>query len=437
MEKKYLFIALGVILLGIAAIMWAVNRRPDTDRIFTNTYIHGVPVGGMLPVEAEAALMEHFQPTLESRLVQYSINGEIVAQFTFADFGAKFNFSDMVQEAASRRRFFGRTHNVTSWPPGFSVVPERVQSILAGLARQVDVAPQNAGFKLVDGKIVVTPEKAGRSLDVNELFLVTELALGSFQSGVAELVMHKIPPTYTVANFDFAVSVLGSFRTKYDGDDNCPRVYNVRLASERINNRTLFPGEVFSAGEHIAAHKPNSGYKAAIVLVNGEPVEDVGGGVCQVVSTLYNAALAAELPITQRHNHSAPVSYVEKGFDATVAGDYFDLKFKNNTEHPILIASQMKNGELIITIHGFESRPEERTIRFAATRVEVTPPAAYREIIDATVPRGQQHVILESQMGYTIELRKHVYMDGKEVEVVKINTSVYKPLQGVIAIGAG
>ena len=438
MGKKYLIFMVAITLLGIAAIAWAISRRPDADRIFTNTYIHGVPVGGMSLVEAEAALMEHFQPALEGQTLQYTINGEAVAEFTFADFGARFNFIPLVQEAMSHRglRNLWLSHSITE-PPGFTVTPERVQSIFAGLSRQVDVEPQNAGFKLQDSKIVVTAEKDGRSLDIQALSLATEQVLAGFESGVVEIILHTISPEYTKSAFDFTVSVLGSFRTKYDGDDSCPRVYNVRLASERISNRVLFPGEVFSAGEHIAAHLPNSGYKAAIVLVKGEPVEDVGGGVCQVVSTLYNAALAAELQIIQRHNHSAPVSYVEKGFDATVAGDYFDLKFKNDTAHPILIVSQMKNGELIITIHGYESRPAGRSIRFSAHKVEVVPPGDYREIVDATVPLGERHVISESQMGYSIELRKHVYIDGKEVEVIKINTSVYKPLQGVIAIGAG
>ena len=442
MDKKY--IVYTAIALVFAAFL-IMARPPGDNKIFANTYIHGVPVGGLLPIEAEATLMEHFQQAFENQRIQYKLDGEVVAEFSFASFGASLEFGRLVQEAGHSSRLrnvsrrvsglFGQSHNIDTMP-NFVIVPERVQSVFSTLSRDVNIEPKNAGLKLEDGKIVVIAEKYGHSLDIEAVALSTQQILATLEGGAVEIATREISPEHKTSEFEFVVSVLGAFRTRYSGYDGCPRLHNVRLAAERINNHTIFPGEVFSAGEHIAANLPNSGYKPAVVLVRGEPVEDVGGGVCQVVSTLYNAVLAAELTIVQRHNHSAPVSYVEKGFDATVAGDYFDLKFENNTEHPILVVSQMKNGELYITIHGFESRPPERSIRFSAYRTEIMQPAAYREIVDATVPRGQRQVILESQMGYSVELRKHIYIDGQEVEVVKINTSVYKPLQGVIAIGA-
>jgi vancomycin resistance protein YoaR len=171
--------------------------------------------------------------------------------------------------------------------------------------------------------------------------------------------------------------------------------------------------------------------------VRGKPVEDVGGGVCQVVTTLYNAVLRAELEIIQRHNHSARVGYVDAGFDATVAGDYLDLKFKNNSARPILITSQFENGRLFVKIHGVETRQYGRSLKFEAKQIELIPPSPYREVVDPKIPRGERLVTLESQPGYRFELYKCVFVDGKEIEKIKINTSVYKPLQGIITIGAG
>lgn len=438
--------AIAIICICILLMAFAIGAPPENDRIYTRTYIYGVSVGGLTATEAEAVLMEHFQPGLEAQTIKYSLNGEVIAEFTFAHLGAEYDFSSLIQEAMDysqlrnlpRRigRMFGFTYRIDA-PVGLKIIPQRVEGVFSGLIRQIDILPKNASFALENGNIVVSAETVGHGIDIRALATATEKILHSFESGVVELVLRDIVPDYITADFDFPVSVLGSFRTKYKGDDTDPRVFNVRLASDRINNQVLYPGETFSAGTVIAAHKPNSGYKPAIVLVKGEPVEDIGGGVCQVVSTLYNAVLVAELPVIQRHNHSAPVSYVSGGFDATVAGDYYDLKFKNNSKHPVLIVSQMKNGELIITIHGYETRPPERSIRFSANRVKVTQPEPYREVVDATVPFGERYVLLEPQKGYHIELLKHVYIDGKEVEIVKINTSVYKPLQGVIAIGAG
>jgi len=391
--------------------------------------------------------MEHFQPTLETQVIKYTLNNDSIAEFTFDELGARYNFDELVQTAInySNRcgllcrmgRLLGRPHKIES-AATVTVAVDKLENVFATLSTKVDVAPQNAALALEGNEIIKKPDSVGRGIDFLLAAEATNNLIESGTGGTIELILQSLPPLYTTADLDFPVVVLGSFSTRYDGNaDTDPRVYNLRLASERIHNQMLYPDEVFSAGAFIGAHLPNSGYKPAIVLVRGEPVEDIGGGVCQVVSTLYNAVLLAELAIVQRHNHSAPVSYVGYGFDATVAGDYFDLKFKNNTTRPLLITSQMQRGQLIISVHGYDARPPERSIRFSANRVEILAPEPYREIVDATLPRGERFVTLESQLGYHIELLKHVYMNGQEVEVIKINTSVYKPLQGVIAIGAG
>jgi len=402
-------------------------------------------VGGLTAHEAIAALMEH--SNFDEQTVKYTVNGETKAEFTFAELGATYDFSEPVQSAInySNRcsllcwvgRILGRPHKIET-TPNVTVDKEKFDAAFAAVSAKVDIAPQDAALALENGTVTVKPSSGGHGVDTSLAVEATTSLLNSGTGGTVELTIRPQAPRYTETDLDFPVTVLGTFSTRYDGNANAdPRVYNVRLASERIHNQMLYPGEVFSAGALIGAHLPNSGYKSAIVLVRGEPVEDIGGGVCQVVSTLYNAVLHAELAIVQRHNHSAPVSYVGHGFDATVAGDYFDLKFKNNTPHPVLITSQMQRGQLTISIHGFDSRPPERSIRFSSNRIEIVAPAPYREVVDATLPRGERFVTLESQLGYHIELLKHVYMNGQEVEVVKINTSVYKPLQGVIAIGAG
>jgi len=403
-------------------------------------------VGGLAAEEAIAALMERFQPELELRVIEYNVNGTVALTKTFADFGARYDFSSHVTTALQYRetiniprrfmRIFGRSSNIGD-PAPVLFNAERMESILCELSSQIDRPPKNAAFMLENGIINITPEAVGAGIDINTASEVTKNILNSAQSGTVNLTLSDFSPLYTVSDLNFPVSVLGSFYTALADDATSPRLYNVRLASDRLNNQTIYPGGVLSASEIIAANVPNSGYKAAIVLVRGEPVEDVGGGVCQVVTTLYNAVLLAELEVVQRHNHSSLVSYVGYGFDATVAGDYFDLKFKNSTEHPILVTSAVLNGRLEISIHGLESRPPEREIRFAANRVDIISPGDYREVVDAALPVGARLVVSESQMGYKYELVKHVYVNGREVEQVVVNTSTYKALQGVIAVGAG
>jgi vancomycin resistance protein YoaR len=114
-----------------------------------------------------------------------------------------------------------------------------------------------------------------------------------------------------------------------------------------------------------------------------------------------------------------------------------DLKFKNNTPRPILITSRIENEKLYVEIHGLETRESGRQLRFEVRQVEIIPPEPYREVVDPSVPFGQRQITLESQMGYHVELYKLVLINGVEISQEKINSSVYKPLQGVIAIGAG
>ena len=442
-------ILLILIALGLFAVLVAhvfSNPAEETDRIYTNIYIHGVSVGGLTAEEANAALMERFQPELEARTIEYHAGGNPAVAFTFADFGATYDFGNLISAAlnyANLRnlpqrlmRILGRAHNINE-PALIQISPERMESILCEISRKIDRPPVNASFVLENGNINVIPEAQGFGIDINHITNATDEILNSQHSGVVNITLLDFAPLFTTENFQFDVSTLGAFQTTYTDSHDTPRMYNIRLAADRINNQTVYPGGVFSAGAIIAANAQNSGYKSAIVLVRGEPVEDVGGGVCQVVTTLYNAVLAAELEIVQRHNHSSLVSYVEYGFDATVAGDYFDLKFRNNTEHPLLVTSEVTNGRLTVAIHGSESRPAERSIRFSTNRVDIISPGPYREIVDAAIPAGERHIILESQMGYKYELIKHVYINGVEVETIVINTSTYRALQGVVAIGAG
>jgi vancomycin resistance protein YoaR len=449
MKKKYVTI-IAIVTIAIIAVMIAVfsTSPSEVDRIYTHIYIHGVPVGGMTIQEAEAALMERFQPLLEAQLVAYTINGQVVAEFTFKDFGARFDFRELTEQALAfssmrnlpRRleRMFGRPHEIVA-PAQYFFKVERIEDVLTKLSAQFDQPPRNAIFSISaeNNQVVVSREVTGHGINIREAALATQNILNTLASGTVALNVQPISPRYTEADFKFTTSLIGFYQTSLAENNSDARMHNVRLASERIHNQVLYPGQVFSAGGLIRANLPNSGYKPAIVLVRGEPVEDIGGGVCQVVTTLYNAVLRAELEIVQRHNHSARVSYADVGFDATIAGDYLDLKFKNSTDRPLLITSRIEGGQLHVGIIGYESRPAGRTLRFIAHRIEMIPPEPYREVIDPTIPTGERFITLESQMGYHVELFKYVFMGGEEIERVKINTSIYKPLQGVIAIGAG
>lgn len=128
------------------------------------------------------------------------------------------------------------------------------------------------------------------------------------------------------------------------------RVSNIRLAAKRIDGYKLQPGETFSFNDIVGKRDAKSGFKKAAIIVNGEFDEDMGGGVCQLSSTLYNAADKADLQIIERHSHSRKVGYLSSGRDAAVSYGYLDLKFKNTKEYPLEIAAWVKDNKVYASI---------------------------------------------------------------------------------------
>lgn len=147
----------------------------------------------------------------------------------------------------------------------------------------------------------------------------------------------------------FGSTSLGSFSTKFNAD-NEPRVNNIKIASEAVNGTLIKSGEVFSYNSTVGPTTEARGYKKAKIFVDGKEKQGFGGGVCQVSSTVYNAAVAAEMEITERHAHSKDVAYVAKDKDAATSYGVIDLKFKNTKEHPIKVISYVKENTIFVEI---------------------------------------------------------------------------------------
>lgn len=143
-------------------------------------------------------------------------------------------------------------------------------------------------------------------------------------------------------------AVLGTYTTYYDA--KIPRANNVVLAASRINGVVVKPGESFSFSKTILPRTAENGYVNAPIIVNKKYTNGIGGGVCQVSSTLYAAMVSASLPATERHAHSLPSHYIPEGLDATIAGNSKDLKFTNTFKHSIVINASADNGTLTVTI---------------------------------------------------------------------------------------
>lgn len=143
-------------------------------------------------------------------------------------------------------------------------------------------------------------------------------------------------------------TVTGTCTTSYE--DNVSRAINVELAASRVNGVVVQPGQSFSFSRTILPRTTENGYVTGPIFVGGKESTGIGGGVCQVSSTLYAAMLSAGLPATERHAHSLPVDYLPAGYDATIAGNYKDLKFVNTFSQPVMIQANAEGGVLTVSL---------------------------------------------------------------------------------------
>jgi len=228
--------------------------------------------------------------------------------------------------------------------------------------------------------------------------------------------------------------LLGTYTTSYSSSGSA-RKNNVQRAASLVDGHVLFPGEQISVYNCIAPIEVSNGYELAHAYVGTEVVDAAGGGVCQVATTLYNAAIRAELEIVQRNCHSLRVSYVPISADAAIAGGVLDLKLRNNLDAPIYIEACYDGANLSFNVYGEEYRPSNRTIEFESIQTGViSPPDEPIYTEDKTLEPGTEQVTAAAVTGYTGELWKYVYVDGVRTESIRMNSSKYQASAAKVSI---
>ena len=237
-------------------------------------------------------------------------------------------------------------------------------------------------------------------------------------------------PDYTVSEYKALLfrDVLGQCTTDFNpGNKN--RTTNVLLATDFCNGVILMPGDVFSYNDVVGERTAERGFKEATIYVGNSAEDGLGGGVCQVTSTIYYAALRGDLKIVERYAHSREVTYVPKGEDATVAWGSKDFKFENNTGFPMKVVTSHKSNNLTVKLYG--TNLQNKTVKIETTILSKTPFEVVYEV-DETLTPGTEEVKSNGYTGYQTESYRVVYIDGVEVSRTFENKSTYKKYDKVI-----
>lgn len=282
-----------------------------------------------------------------------------------------------------------------------------------------------------DGTITVTEAVPGCTFDREAARSIMKAHTNEGETFVIPCSV-KLPP-YTKAEMEEGLfrDTLSTFTTDFS-TSSANRCENIRLASNSINNTLMMPGDVFSFNDALGERTAARGYKPAGAYAAGETVTAVGGGICQVSSTLYNSALLANLEIVSRRSHQMTVSYVKVGRDATVNWGTTDFKFKNSTGHPIKILSTVNGKKITISIVGMQTIPNMK-VEIITNTVSVIPPE--EKIVEDSEKEVGYTSTKKGSNGYVVDAVRVVYSGDTEVKRENLTRSRYNPTKTVVTVG--
>ena len=433
----------GLILTVGAALFLAAGApalADETDTISKNVYIGGVNVSGMTEEQATKAVEEKLGKGTGGN---YTVKiGDETTTATAENFGMEWTNREVVHEAmevakgGNLIKQYKDKKDLQVEPKNFEVAyapnEQAVKTYVEKLAEEYNRDAEEGDITFANGYPEVTGGETGIAVNVDQSVSSIMKALegdGTELTVVAEVQK----PSVTKEELSQVKDVLGTATTYYGS--SYERNTNVEVGASKINGTLIMPGETFSVTAAVTPFNADNGYYPAPSYESGQVVDTYGGGICQVSTTLYNAVLRAELEVTERHNHSMIVTYVDPSADAAIAeSSGKDFVFVNNTDYPIYIDGHTADKKITFTIYGVETRAKNRTVAYESEVIEKKVPEADQIIADASQPIGVISVS-SAHIGYKARLWKIVKENGVEVSREQVNSSNYKMSPRTATVG--
>jgi len=420
--------------------------------------VEGISIGGMTLTEARAAL----EPVVNDHHSVGNLQltyGTRVFSLDLGKVGGSSNLEDVLAEAYRLGKtgdyltMKAEVEDVKTVGRSFSLTASydfsQVLTDIALIAEELDTAPVNAGiagFDPATRNIEFTDGVVGLTVQQEELVqIITEAILNDIYTPIAIPVL-ETPPAITRADIAGKYVLRAKATTSFNGSSS-NRIFNINKGSALIDGTILKPGEEFSTNDKLGTRTTKNGWKMAGAYVGGAVVEEPGGGVCQLSSTLYNAVVKADLEIVYRRNHSMPVTYISEGLDATInsVGNIIDFQFKNNTSSDILIVSYTEGKNLIFEIYGLPfATSEYDEIKLTAEKTATLSPSSETveiEVAEGTekptggkMKAGETYVAVTRRNGSSWQSYKNYYKNGELVRKEPLASSTYKAMAGEIWI---
>lgn len=357
-KEKIVFSIIAIFVVVTVAIMAFNFTYVYNGRIARNIYIEGMSVSGMKPDDVKEELNKKYK--VDNIKFEYNDKEYVIKPETV---GLKYNIDQIVDEAYGYTRdgsYYKDLYNYfslknKSLKKNIEVVydSDKMKKEIEKIAKTLDKAPKDATIK-IDGSIKTTKSSDGVKLNISKTLSNLTSSIDNKKKETIPLVMEKKEAKIKTKDVESVNTKLADYTTSFEKSDS-QRSHNVEKSAKITSDILLMPGEVFSYNAHTGKTNSKNGYQEAPIIINGKLEKSAGGGVCQTSSTIFNTALLSGMDIVSVTNHSASLTYVPLGRDATVNDSGLDFKFKNTFDHPVYIKNTVNNKRLTCTIYGNSS----------------------------------------------------------------------------------
>ena len=425
-----------------------MQETVDVDAFYDGVFVDDVSLGGLSMEQAKERVYE--AQAKELAKFQGSVNsGNESLSYTAADLAPSFNTDDILSEAWNLHRngsLQERYDAITALPKKpvkltteIVIDPSGLRPAVETFVRSLDKEPVEPAIlsfnaeKPEEDRFTFSEGTAGVATDFDATWKALEESISNRDFGAIEAVTTEIPTIETVEQLKAHTGLVVHFQTNMVNDSN--RIHNIKLACAAINGTMLMPGEEFSYNGTTGKRTAEKGYREAGVIKSGKLDVGLAGGVCQVSGTLFNAAVKADLLITERYNHSHELAYLKRGLDATVDYGRYDLKFKNTKTTPVYIAMYTDGLKVVAEVYGV-ALDDGMTIELKAETLETKPAPPPRYVADASIPVGGKKTY-PSYNGLRVKTYK-IYKDAAGETIKKTDLefglSVYPLFVGEIHV---
>lgn len=445
MKKKAVIILGVLVLLGtITFTSYSYAKVKQWDSLILPTVkIENEDLTGKTKKEAQEIIKDKYSSqVLKKKINIVTDDKKYTLDYSMLD--AKYNINEAIEEAIS----YGKDMNMFQKYKAiknptlkqinlkFEYNDKIVDQVLEQIAKDTNKKPVNATITMVSsGRFNVTNDATGKQLETDKLKNdIKNKINGTLSEDVIDITapVKEVKPEISAATLNAINTRISSFSTNFASSAE-GRAANIGLSTKSINGTLLMPGDVFSFNGVVGERTAEKGYQSAGIIVGDKLEQGLGGGICQVSSTLYNAMLGTGIVSVERIHHTFPSSYVPIGQDATVDYGNLDYKFKNTFKYPIYIEGFISNRNLYFNIYS-NSTLTNRTYEIVNEILEVTQPKT--EIIqDPTKYEDEKEIVKKAYTGYKVKVTRKTYENGKLIDTQIINNDTYNVINGIIKVG--